>query len=232
MGLIIKVAPILQGFSHHFLLWLAPSTATDRRLANTMILHTVQNSMLEAKICSIWEGDFAVAGLIKLYVFRIWIEGDVIFPRFIACVYTSKKKLGDFSLNRQSKSSAWRQKPRRTSGFLWQISGRDHFINGAVWTRQSDTLILPGRSWGFWPHIFWICSLVESLLHKSENPPTYHWNVPQTLSYLFMKEISYLYFGDTWFVCSRGLLEISSKKIWSAGARGNGRIPPMAEILL
>ena len=173
-------------------------------------------------------------------------------------------------MNRQNKSSAWRQKPRRTSGFLWQISGRDHFINGAVWMRQSDTLILPARSWGFWPHIFWICSLVESLLHKSENPPTrllmeeilhqligrlshclqgfytsqvvqdffhqqYHWNVPQTLSYLEGNPFILLCFGDIWFVCSWDSWGLERKflriKSWSAGARGNGRIPPMTEIL-
>ena len=43
----------------------------------------------------------------------------------------------------------------------------------------------------------------------SNKIPTDPWNIPQTLNYLFMKEIlSYLYFGIPG-VCSRGLLEIS-----------------------
>lgn len=145
----------------------------------------------------------------------------------ISKVYSmcTKKKLRDFLLNRQNKSSEWRQKLRRTFGFIWQISGRDLFstVPYAICflDETNDTLILPVReaedsghlSFGS-AHWWSLCCI------KSKNSPTYHWNVPQTLSYLFMKEIlSCLYLGIPG-VCSCGLLEISSNKIWSAGARG------------
>ena len=74
---------------------------------------------------------------------------------------------------------------------------------------------------------FYTSQVVQDFFHQQ-----YHWNVPQTLSYLEGNPFILLCFGDIWFVCSWGLeRKFLRIKSWSAGASGNGRIPPMTEIL-